>query len=287
MTRIKRQDPGTVTQRKETWATYEPRWPRYKYEILDEPKGTVATVWAHRPRKWSMAWLPWRGDRRRRLRPTPMAQAPPWPTGGVFVPKGWTKAGREPKPRNEYDLTEVADEILTDAQSAAGGDPKTLLHFVNRWGVLGVGVPGYQEFSFDGVELTHQHLSWLKERIEALGALRGRRQTSATWADLAFDLNSVLGGIHPAARPTGHGLVPVHHLSRLWDALCFRLWERATESRRLRRCPECRTLFFPRRVSHKYCTRRCVNRITVRRWRRKQKRQRRASGGQERHGVGA
>ena len=50
------------------------------------------------------------------------------------------------------------------------------------------------------------------------------------------------------------------------------LWDQATEGKRLRRCPECRALFPPRRANQRYCTRLCANRPTVRKWKRAQKR---------------
>ena len=49
----------------------------------------------------------------------------------------------------------MAAEILLDVQRAAAAEmPASGLGFVNRWGLLGVGIPGAEDFPTDGVEHT-------------------------------------------------------------------------------------------------------------------------------------
>jgi hypothetical protein len=43
----------------------------------------------------------------------------------------------------------------------------------------------------------------------------------------------------------------------------------ADHMHQLRRCPACRTIFYAKRTQH-YCTRRCMNRVSQRRWRERQ-----------------
>src|SRR5713226_8003780 len=68
-----------------------------------------------------------------------------WPVGGVFAPKWWPRE-RPMIPADAYDPVPHAASILLDGQRAAGRDPKALLRFVNKWGMLGIGVPGDRSF---------------------------------------------------------------------------------------------------------------------------------------------
>jgi hypothetical protein len=171
-----------------------------------------------------------------------------------------------------YNPRGAADDILVDVQRTPSSDSKALLRFVNRWGLLGVGIPGARDFGTDGVELLGEWLSRLRQWIETLHALRRGKEKQTTWAGFAALLNEHLGGVHPTVSATDRGLQPTFRAERLLDILCFELWDQATGGRRLRRCPECGALFIPGRANQEYCTRLCANRPTVRKWKLEQKR---------------
>ena len=265
-------------------------WPRRSYEILSEPKGSWREKWNSLPRKTARpVWeagppAPWV------LEKTEFTTRPPglfgfvsedpwgrphgslvkvfrigWPSAGVFAPI-------EGSPQELYRPMEVAADILLDVQRTRPEETRALLRFVDRWGVLGVGIPGAPDFGADDVGLTGEWLSRLGHWIETLHALKSGRETGTTWVEFAGMLNEHLGGVHPSVRLTDHGLGRTFRADRLLDALCFELWDQATEGKRLRRCPECRALFPPRRANQRYCTRLCANRPTVRKWKRAQKR---------------
>lgn len=233
---------------REEWGQeFELRWPVYEYVILENPAGGLRTV------------LRYEGLR--------------WPWGGVFAWKGWAEREDEtwtPTRTKTYDPVEASEEILQGVTRLDLRSPEALLEFVNTWGCLGVGVPGATPFLFDGVALTRHALRLIRNGAEWLHNLR-RGQAEGSWEDFAISLNAFLVNVHPAARPTKGGLRPVYRVSRLLDALCLRLWMRATEGHRFRRCPECKALFVPGRRDQRYCARLCTNRANVRQWRRQRK----------------
>jgi len=153
----------------EEGAGYQLLWPRSEYVIVLKPplKGWVPGKPG--PRVPGTPVVLGYGGRLRKAAPHWPA---PWPVGGVFAAKWWPQ--ERPTPADVYNPVEVASEILLDAQRAAGDDPKVLLRFVNKWGQLGVGVPGDPQF-LDGVEYTGHCLTLLKEWIEAYYALRQGR----------------------------------------------------------------------------------------------------------------
>ncbi len=277
------------------WTDYELHWARGRYRILVTPTGPWAAEWDALERRAVHESEPdppppWAFERRE-LRTEPVGAPwlprplPPyghderhafkvfriaWPPLGVFVPDNDRARSGPPAP---YNPIAVANAILLDVQRTSADDPKSLLRFVNRWGVLGVGIPGAPAFPADAVALTREWLARLTGWMEALYALQRRQKTTLTWRALADQLNDALRGAHPAARPakTG-GLEPVFRVERLLDALCVALWEQAADLGHFRRCPECRALFVPGRANQEYCSRLCANRPTVRKWRRAQRR---------------
>jgi hypothetical protein len=195
-----------------------------------------------------------------------------WPPGGIFVPV-------EGSPVRPYAPVKVAAAILLDAQGVTSEDPAALLGFVNRWGRLGVGLPGAEDFGADGVQQTGEGLRVLTGWIETLYALQQDRSTTATWTDLAAMFQARLGGVHLGARPTRGGLRPVFPLRGLLDALYLELWGLATEAKRLRQCPRCQHFFIRGREDQIFCTGRCARLWHVKRWKQRARRQR----GRRRH----
>lgn len=256
---------------------YQQRWPRGEYVIVEEPplRGWVAGQPG--PKAPGTPIVVGAGQRLRKAAPRWPA---PWPTGGVFAPAWWPR-NRPAKPVEYYNPMKMAADILLDAQRLEGEDRQALLRFVNKWGMLGVGVPG-DSFFLDGVVLTGRCLTQLNEWIEGLEALQhGRTRIRRalkraphhrwTWRALAFELSEHLRAIHLGAVPASRKLVAVYRPRNLFDALWLELWRQATEMKRHRRCPECHALFIPGRANQQYCTRLCANRPTVRNWKRKQK----------------
>jgi len=153
----------------EEGAGYQLLWPRSEYVIVLKPPLEGWVPGKPGPRVPGTPFVLGYGRRLRKAAPHWPA---PWPVGGVFAPKWWPR--ERPTPPDSYNPVEVASEILLDAQRAAGDDPKALLRFVNKWGQLGVGVPGDPQF-LDGVESTGYCLTLLKEWIEAFRALQQGR----------------------------------------------------------------------------------------------------------------
>lgn len=100
-------------------------------------------------------------------------------------------------------------------QRANAGEPSSLLRFVNKWGVLGIGIPKSPEFSFDGVVATGKWVSELQRWIEAFHALRHGKDPGETWDDLAVMLRGCLTHVHPDVRPVGGRLRQSWKLSTL------------------------------------------------------------------------
>lgn len=149
---------------------YQLRWPRSEYVVVNEPPLEGWVPGKPGPAVPGTPVVRGYGGRLRKGAPQWPA---PWPVGGVFAPKWWPR--ERPRPAEFYNPVEVAADILLDAQRAAGDNPRVLLRFVNKWGGLGVGVPGDRHF-LDGVAATGDCLTQLKEWLEAHQALRkGRR----------------------------------------------------------------------------------------------------------------
>jgi len=245
-TRIKRQNfRNAVRQPDTSWPAYQLKWDRYDYAVMPIAAGKV------------LAQFNYRLCSLRTLR---------WPQEGIFVPQELTNpSAKEPKARDRYDPAEVADKILLDVQRMDADNPKAVLGFVNRWGVLKVGIRGDDEFPFDGVTATGDHIRSIQKWMNGFHSLRNGTKTSAHWDDLIPMLNAMLTHIRPAAKRHGRILVPFYFVDRLIDALFLELWQLATDGRRLLRCPECQALFLPGRANQEYCNRLCANRPTVRR----------------------
>ena len=222
-----------VRQKDASWAAYEMKWPRYEYEIISKP----IDRWRYRLKQW--------------------------PAGGVFAPK-------KAKPIKYYNPVERGESILSDLQRTTE-KPQSLLRFVNKWGSLGVGIPGDETCLYDGVEVTRARLSRIKKWIEAFYACK-QGKGEATWESLADFLNANLNEISPTARVVTNHLIAAYRVSRLLDVIFLELWDIATSGSKLRRCLACKALFFPTRANQEYCDRRCAVRVAVRRLRQKAKR---------------
>ncbi len=274
------------------WEAFELRWPRPRSTILTEPTGVWGHAWEGLPRSrihvselsefhepgWVVEDVEPEGD------PSTPAWSGPnyryrveWPAGGIFVPEG------DEAPAPVYEPLAVAPEILLDVQRTRADDPPALLRFVNRWGQLGVGIPGAREFGADGVAFTGEYLAWLSELVQTLHALQCGEKTAMSWNDVAEQLSHALADVHFGARPTKHALVPRFPVPRLLDALLLEVWAMATGGKRLRQCPECQALFIHGREDKRYCTAACAKRRTVREWKRRQRRKKKARGGRRPH----
>jgi hypothetical protein len=273
--RMKRQRFTAGVRQDEVWSAYELRWPRYDYEIASEPKdlGKMrldAVTGEPTDRMQLLSFYTRKQAERRGGLPSKRIRrlltavgGIRWPQGGVFIPKNYANE-RMPEPRDRYDPLDVAKDIILDAQRVSNTGLETVVRFVNKWGVLGVGIPGVERFPFDGVRLTRHWIQRLSRWLQALEELQKGPGARLTWAGLAEELNPVLGGVHPGLRVTDQGVDPIYRVSRLLDALCLEIWEQATAGMQLRRCPECRALFLPGRSNQRYCGRLCANRPTVR-----------------------
>ena len=144
-----------------------------------------------------------------------------------------------------------------------------------------MGIPGAEDFGADGVGWTGEALRELTGWIQALYALQHRQPTPLTWVELATMFEVRLAGVHLGARPLRHGLVPRFPLRRLLDALYLELWGLATEAKRLRRCPRCTHFFIRGREDQKFCTGRCARLWHVKRWKKKQRQQKKHRRTQE------
>ena len=281
---------GPALTGQDWWGAFELVWPRPTYDILESPQGAWGQAWAAIPHRripflaspLPTPWVPI--GREAPLRTSLFGSLPRvagpsagetsityrlgWPAGGIFGPNA---SARVP----DYAPLPVAAEILLDAQGVAPDDPAKLLAFVNRWGRLGVGLPGAEDFGADGVQWTGACLRELTQWIQALYALQHRQPTTITWAELATVLETRLAGVHLGASPVQHGLVPRFPLGRLLDALYLELWGWATAAKRLRRCPRCTDFFIRRREDQIFCTGRCARLWHVKRWKNKQRQQQR------------
>jgi hypothetical protein len=192
-----------------------------------------------------------------------------WPPGGIFV------ADERVRPAVPYDPIPRADEILLEAQQAATADTQGLLAFVNRWGILDVGIPGEPDFGADGVAHTAQALGELSTWITALHMLQHGKETPHTWAELIEVFEVQLESVRISAGPGHRGLVPRLPVRRLLDALYLELWSMATGGKRLRRCKRCELFFLRSREDRIFCTGTCARRWHVREWKRRRRRRRR------------
>jgi hypothetical protein len=191
-----------------------------------------------------------------------------WPAGGIFVPN------ESKRPVAPYRPIPRAAEILLEAQAATAADAQGVLAFVNRWGVLGVGIPGNPDFGTDGVEYTGEVLRELSAWIATLHALQSGQKTPHTWADLIEALEAHLEGVRFSAGTGPRGLVPRLPVRRLLDALYLELWGVATGGKRLRRCKRCERFFLRTRGDRIFCTGTCARRWHVREWKRRHRRTR-------------
>jgi predicted RNA-binding Zn ribbon-like protein len=229
---------------------YELTWPVYPYEIQDRPHRSLAAL----------------------LR----ARGITWPSGGVFVkqPTDGARVIRAYKP------TERSDEILEEVTKLDTASSAALLGFVRKWGLLGVGFPGWEDFAeCESVEQARQKLNLLRDCVSFYftwyGGAKSRTTAERTQGavGLAETLGALLGRVHPAVRVHAGKFEPFHRVHSLMDAISLQLWMQVTEAKRFRRCPEpiCKALFVPGREDQEYCSRACVNRANVRNWRRKRR----------------
>jgi hypothetical protein len=288
---------GVRGRRQETggedwWPAFTLRWPRRVYRVVAEPTGRDGAHWsAHLPKRRvpffdAQPSSPWTYDRRE----TPergsaiygydASRIPSaaetinvyrlmWPPGGIFVPVG----GGAPE---EYDPLSAAPEILLDVQrTAAKKDAEALLGFVNRWGVLGVGIPGADDFPLDGVQQTAAELRELARWIAVVHDLQARRRRAETWTDVAATFGERLAGVHLQAQVAERSrLLPSFHVPRLIDGLYLELWDVATGGKRLRRCKRCEDFFVRGRQDQIFCTPRCARLWHVKRWKQAHREQR-------------
>lgn len=260
---------NAVRQADEAWQGYELRWPRFDYTIAEKPTGHLAVRWRHRPHRWVPGL---KRDQHGKIQRIAREKRVPWPEGGLFVPTELLVLPKnshaveinEPNPRDWYNPIVVAGEIILDVQRIPPTNPVALLRFVNKWGHLGVGIPGQEGFGYDGVLVTGKYLQKITWWIETYQALQNKMEVDSSFGELASFLNGVLGEIHPGVNPTKKGLNPIYRVSRFIDALWLECWETATSGKKLNRCPDCRALFLPGRANQMYCTRRCAIRPTVR-----------------------
>lgn len=191
-----------------------------------------------------------------------------WPSEGIFV-------AAQPDAVDEYEPLEVAAEILLDVQRTAKKETAETLTFVNRWGLLGVGIPGAEDFPTDGVQRTAEELRELARWMAVVHALQERPRGTKTWSDVASLFQKRLAGVHLQARVTRHpGLMPSFHVPRLIDGLYLELWNVATGGKHLRRCKRCEDFFIRGREDQIFCTSRCARLWHVKRWKQQHRKQR-------------
>lgn len=279
----------TGAGREKVRAAFELSWRRETYRVLSDPDGGDSVRWVARLPEQRIPFFdpqpatPWvfvgretpvRGSALYgRDSTTPLSAAETinvfrlgWPSGGIFVPA--SREGGE-----EYHPLDVAAEILLDAQRAAKTEgPQAGLAFVNRWGLLGVGIPGAEEFPTDGVLRTAEELAELARWVAVIHALQGRQRRPETWSDVAALFHERLARVHLQARLTSPpGLVPSFRVPRLVDALYVELWNVATGGKRLRRCKRCEDFFIRGREDQIFCTSRCARLWHVKRWKQQQR----------------
>jgi hypothetical protein len=202
---------------------------RGEYEIVSDPIGRVGRLWAF--------------GRHESLEEAQKS----WPAGGVFVPSAWLRGRRRPLGAGLKRYKPDVRALLRDVQRVDLSDTNKVLGFISRWGPLGIGAPPDDAFLFDGVTAAIAHLRQVRRWLEAFHALQRRMQSGATWSGLADGLHAHLSGVHLSARATDRGLVVSYSVTRLIDLIWLEVWDRATEGKRLRRCPECGALFPPSR----------------------------------------
>ncbi len=282
--------PGLAGQ--DWWGAFELTWSKGSYRILVEPEGRWWDALQAVPRmRVSFPFTatppaPWVWEKNEVPRPVSIPYGAEllgrpasagetvkvyrlgWPAGGIFVPDERAKSAApyHPIPR--------ATEILLEAQQAARADTAGVLAFVNRWGILRVGIPGAPDFDADGVEHTGEALRTLSTWMAALHALQQGKETTYTWADVIEVLEEHLQGVRFSARLGSRGLVPHLPVRRLLDALYLELWDLATGGKRLRRCKRCETFFLRTRQDRIFCTGRCARLWHVREWKRRHRRTR-------------
>jgi hypothetical protein len=205
-----------------------------------------------------------------------------WPAGGMFVPVNGARS-------EDYDPLPEARETLVDVQHAAASvRPESLLGFVNRWGLLGVGICGADDFPTDGVQETADELGELVRWMAAVHALQQRQRVPETWADVAALFRQRLAGVHLQARVTPRsGLVPSFRVPRLIDGLYLELWDVATRGTRLLRCKRCEDFFIRGRDDQIFCTSRCARLWHVKRWKQRQRANKRRQARQSHHRRGS
>jgi uncharacterized protein DUF6076 len=272
------------------WGAFELSWPRGPYHIVTEPKGRWLQALQAVPRMRvpflsdSKPAAPWVWEKHEA--PGPVSNIYPsvrrvvsagetveiyrlgWPAGGIFVPD------EAATPAPSYAPIPRAREILLEAQQAGTADTAGLLAFVNRWGILGVGIPAAPEFGADGVEHTGEALRELSSWLATLHALQQGTETTHTWADLIAAFDEHLKSVRFSAGLGRRGLVPRLPVQRLLDALYLELWDVATGGKRLRRCKRCERFFLRSRADRIFCTGRCARLWHVRAWKRRHRRPR-------------
>jgi hypothetical protein len=199
-----------------------------------------------------------------------------------------------------YDPTEEAEAILTAATGLDPEDETAILKFVNTWGLLGAAEPDASIQLWDSVALTKSTLAGVKYLATSLKALQQRRwddptlpsireeqnpirndpqplhgdaRARARWAAFARVLNERLSPVRPQLLPAKKGLRQLFRPRCIADLLYLTIWRQATEEDLiLRKCRACRGLYSVARTNgkKKYCSPRCKNRATVRKWRSKQ-----------------
>jgi hypothetical protein len=289
---IKTRRAGPGLSGEDWWKAFELEWPRPAYRILERPEGRWESRWRDVPeRRVRMGQptppAPWGWARHEGpledsvYGPLSALSSPPvgetvsvftlgWPAGGLFVPAETSAAPRTYRP------LPVAAKILLDAQEVALDDPEALRGFVNRWGRLGVGIPGDDAFAADGVVRTGEYLRELVGQFTTLHALQHKQPTTATWPAFAALFQDKLGGVQFGAQPARQGLVPLFPLRRLLDALYLELWGLATGAKRLRQCRRCAHFFIRGREDQIFCTGRCARLWHVKRWKQRARQQRKS-----------
>jgi hypothetical protein len=275
---------GRRRDSEDRWPAFTLRWTRGVYGVLAEPTGPNGARWAGQLREKRVPFFdpqpaePWTFvGRETPVRGSPLYGHDPgrtlsaaetinvyrlaWPEGGVFVPT-------DARASAEYDPLAVAPEILLDVQrTAPRDDADALLAFVNRWGVLGVGIPGADDFLVDAVQRTATELRELARWMAVVHDLQARRRRAETWTDVATLFRERLAGVHLQAQHAGRrGLLPSFRVPRLIDSLYLELWDVATSGKRLRRCKRCEDFFIRGRDDQIFCTARCARLWHVKRW---------------------